>query len=920
MQRELDVLISKLGTMTVADGHEDYKYLVSCADRCGSKLRVFELLRNKRNPPGNVAPLLFTFASKLSGESDEGLIAKIVDFVRGCRGDSRETSEWMIKILFLVLEKVKDKRKDAEVRLRVLECIRAYGEDTSLVSHVMDLMCTKNSADVVGSILEFVPSICDEVVRCAMQQDNATMLRNLSGVLPGVSERNVGLFVNYERFGELLDSEHFFMRSCFLEICGNVAEHFKAKGMVEELNDVVGVVVERLSDTYFLVRYKALQVLECLFQRGLVTVGKRHEIIREVSGRVLDKAAVVRRKAVTICSGLLMAHPFASEKTLERRSLGPGRGKSERGEEEDEGCRRKYYEDLNEFHDIMKETQANVATLLRVGAKTEVSECIEFMKLALHYQIDGSGEAFESLFGLVWTRDAEPLVMSLRDLLMQVRARGASVFGFLKGFIRPEGNHSFERVLGELSARRYIDKGFVVELCNVFLQGEELAETSYLLRHIGRPLPVETFRSLLLLCTRLLFCSQEEKGVVSMLSVYKNVMQIRIRERVAFDEEIVETLVKNLSKMVFFEHSTVELTVSAIYSVSREPEKSAVMLLERLCRAEKGFLKVVSAVGCVGLRHMRYVEGLEELVKSNRMRVKVDRAVITPEMTERRRSINASRLSISTMADEDRSGSTMLEEPGTGKDVSSKLEDRSEEEIVDFFFYIKEREMLYGKASVLCALKRVVEEACCAGDEETQAAGHVSLYKLMCISSEFFTEHYEAFIRSMGHSSARIRANAVVAMSDFLMNYNTTAEKHAHLLLESLNDPSADVRKNALLVIHSLVIKNILKIKGHGCRLVRLLADEDMEIREMAEHLLIQISRKDAMMAALFYEVVTARDGLLALAIDFLADLINEKTKEGLFLKALRSRADVETLRLLHTTFGLDEKLLDGLDVSCESK
>lgn len=916
MQRELEILIARLRTMAIVDNHEDYSYLVSCADKCSNKAKIFELLRSKNNPPVEVAPLLFTFTSKLEPESDEELLSRITDFIRGCRGDSRETSEWMVKILFLILEKVKEKRKDSGIRLRLLECIRMYGEDIGLVNHMIDLMCTKNSGDIVGSILESIPSVSKGLIECAMKQDNHVLLKNLSVVLSLLSERDISLFVNYESFDELLDSEYFFMRNCFLEISINLMEYFKKKGMLGKMNGIINRVVERLSDTYFLTRYKALQALECFFQKNSIVAERRHEVIREIGGRVADKTVVVRKKAISICSGLLMKHPFASEKSLEKKSLegdGHENNMNSLGNKEKESERR-YYEDLNEFHDVMREVQDNILVLLNGGAKSEISECIEFIKLSFYYRIDGSKEAFESLFDLAWTQDLELLVLSFRDLIMQMKMNSVGLFWFFKEFVRREGNHSFEKMLRELNSQRYIDKSFTSELCNMFLQKAHLFESSYLLRHIGRPLTVEMFRSLVLLCTGLLFSVQGEKDLIEMLSVYKNIIQINIRERVEFDGEIVETLIKNLAKMTFFEHQVAEITFSVIYSISKFPEKSGIMLLERLCMMEKSILKTISVVGCIGLKHMEYLEMLERLVKSNRIKVKVDKAVITPEIVERRRSINASRQSISAILEEDNNGSsTILNDSGLDKDISSRIGDKSEEEIVDFFFYIKEKEMLYGK-SILSIFKQIVEEGCHSGDEEIQVAAHVSLYRLMCVSFEFFNEHYELFVRSMNHSVSRIRANAVVAMGDFLLNYNTTAERHSHLLLESLGDTSVDVRKNALLVIHNLLMKNILKIKGHGTKLALLLMDESIEIKEMAENLLMQISKKENMMAVLLYETITEEGDQLPFVIDFLAGLVSEKLKESLFLKALKSKVSGKSLKILHNAFGLDDKIVgDGM-------
>ena len=49
--------------------------------------------------------------------------------------------------------------------------------------------------------------------------------------------------------------------------------------------------------------------------------------------------------------------------------------------------------------------------------------------------------------------------------------------------------------------------------------------------------------------------------------------------------------------------------------------------------------------------------------------------------------------------------SVLEESPEFNGKVSSKLTDKSEQEVDDFFFYIKEREMLYGDGSILSIFK-----------------------------------------------------------------------------------------------------------------------------------------------------------------------------------------------------------------------
>ena len=96
------------------------------------------------------------------------------------------------------------------------------------------------------------------------------------------------------------------------------------------------------------------------------------------------------------------------------------------------------YEDLNQFHDLMKETQDNVLILLNGDTKTEINECIEFVKLSFYHKIDGSKEAFESLFDLVWSQDIVFLLLSFKNLFMHIKMNKSNLFEFISRFVRRE--------------------------------------------------------------------------------------------------------------------------------------------------------------------------------------------------------------------------------------------------------------------------------------------------------------------------------------------------------------------------------------------------------------------------------------------------------------------------------------------------
>jgi condensin complex subunit 1 len=909
MQRELTELVNRLRGIRVSDSHADYTYLVSAADKYNDKPRIFSLLESNRDSASAILPLVLTFVSKLDPVGDERTLMRVIDFIGGMRRTSSEENDWIIKILFMMLEKVREQRRDTEVKLRLYEYIKTYSEKASIVNHLMSLMCQRGTGEMVAEILGFIPSASDELIRTAMQQSNLVILKNLSHILAQLSMFQRHLFVNFQHFDDFLDSEHFFLRNCYLEILENLAPHFKDENMVAELDATASIVVERLSDVYFLVRYRALQVLGTLFRDSCVTLAKRAEAITEVCGRILDKTVIVRKKAITLCSTLLMDHPFLEEKSLEKKSgvkAGPGR--------------ERYYEDMHAFHDLMKRAQENVCVLLNSEAKSELVDCIEFIKLVFYYKIEGSREAFELLFDSVWNEDVvEPLLASFNDLLVRMRSHKEFI-EFMKLFIRREGNPSLEKILRELSARRYIDKRFVSSLCDAFLENRDLYEISYSLAHIGRPLSSEIYYEMLKISTNVLFCSRNKEELADALAAYKNVLRIRVREKLDTGNEVLVLIIKNLVKMTFFDHQIVDITIDAIYALGKLPERMVVELLDKLCAKNTNSLKIIHGVGYAGLRHYLYLDELQRAVKSNKATVTVDRSTIPPDIRERRISINASRQSIGSrvqeeaenMPDEDRSFCV-----GTSQDakqeMASKLVDKTEDEISDLFFYITEHEMLYGEDGFLMPFVRLVKEQCRSEDPNMQAVAYASFCRLMCVSSEFFLENYGLFMESLGHPSPRIRANGVVAMSDFMLSYNTIVEGDTHVLFDLLHDEEPQVKKNALLVIYNLLLRNMLKLKGNSASLAFLLLDPDEEMREMVKKLLRQIASRENIISTVFYEAVTSRNEGVPAVIDFLTGLVDEKIKEAIFMKALRSRIDADVLRHMFEAFGLSDRFVEDL-------
>jgi condensin complex subunit 1 len=119
------------------------------------------------------------------------------------------------------------------------------------------------------------------------------------------------------------------------------------------------------------------------------------------------------------------------------------------------------------------------------------------------------------------------------------------------------------------------------------------------------------------------------------------------------------------------------------------------------------------------------------------------------------------------------------------------------------------------------------------------------------------------------------------------------------------------VKKNALLVVYNLLLKNVLKLRGYSASLTFLLLDPDEEIREMVKKLLRHVATREGIISTIFYEAVTSKNEDVPKIIDFLVGLVDEKIKEAVFMKALRSKTSPVVLRYMYETFGLSEKFIE---------
>lgn len=476
---------------------------------------------------------------------------------------------------------------------------------------------------------------------------------------------------------------------------------------------------------------------------------------------------------------------------------------------------------------------------------------------------------------------------------------------FLKKFVSRQRNHSFEKIVRELYKRSVLN--IYEDLHEDILKNKDIFESSYLLFCIGKYLENDKFYELLRHVTNILFSVSTNQELDCALQIYSNILNLKAKKKESEESEILNLVIKNLSKMVFFDFRTVQDSVNLVYKIAKEPEIYVRKMLVLMNNKNLNLLKLIYSVGCIGLNHMKYLEMLEKISKEKKEKINVS---VPEDIKERRKSINASRMSFQSFVEEDEDRANKLKK----EDVEENfMDNKTEEEISDFFFYLKEKDVLYNKEGLLYEYSRMIPDFCKSEDKDLQEVSFLSLCKLMCLSSEYFMEHKDLFLDSFTNVNDNIRANAAISMGDYLLSFNSIIENNSKLLFEGLSDGNTTVRKNSLLTIYSLLKRNILRLGSNSIYLTNLIFDEDEEIRNITRNIIFNLSENDNFITTIVYEKFSNSANDYTKFVDFFMPLLKDKSKETIFLKLLRTSIDKEVLKFMFNKFAFNEKFVEDM-------
>ncbi|ORX43125.1 condensin complex subunit 1 [Piromyces finnis] len=174
----------------------------------------------------------------------------------------------------------------------------------------------------------------------------------------------------------------------------------------------------------------------------------------------------------------------------------------------------------------------------------------------------------------------------------------------------------------------------------------------------------------------------------------------------------------------------------------------------------------------------------------------------------------------------------------------------TEDEFTDVIQYIREREILYGKNSLLAVFGPMVTYICAHNkafnDKHLQTIAVLTLSKFMCVSSEFCEQNLQLLFTILEKSEdSTIRSNISIALGDMTICFNNLIDQNIAYLYNRLNDTNSITKKNVLMVLTHLILNGMVKVKGQISEMAKCLENKDERISDLAKLFFTELSTKD---------------------------------------------------------------------------
>lgn len=174
----------------------------------------------------------------------------------------------------------------------------------------------------------------------------------------------------------------------------------------------------------------------------------------------------------------------------------------------------------------------------------------------------------------------------------------------------------------------------------------------------------------------------------------------------------------------------------------------------------------------------------------------------------------------------------------------------TEDDFTEAITHIRERELLYGRSSLLALFGPLVTEICANNtlyrSRSLQSQATLCLAKLMCVSSEYCEANLPLLITILERSPDPIvRSNAVIALGDMAVCFNHLIDENTDFLYRRLQDPEESVKRTCLMTLTFLILAGQVKVKGQLGEMAKCLEDSDRKISDLARMFFTELATKD---------------------------------------------------------------------------
>ncbi|KAI9593024.1 armadillo-type protein [Syncephalis fuscata] len=185
-----------------------------------------------------------------------------------------------------------------------------------------------------------------------------------------------------------------------------------------------------------------------------------------------------------------------------------------------------------------------------------------------------------------------------------------------------------------------------------------------------------------------------------------------------------------------------------------------------------------------------------------------------------------------------------------GDDELDQVTGTAEDDIADSIAQVREKELLYGKHSLLTVFGPMIVYICSNNktfsNVTLQTAATVALTKFMCVSAEFCERHLPLLLTILEKSQEpTIRSNIMIALGDIAVCFNHLIEENISYVYKRLTDPDLAVKKNTLMVLTHLILNGMVKVKGQLGEMAKCIEDPDQRISDLSKLFFTELASKD---------------------------------------------------------------------------